>query len=615
MRCMQAAARPGLFRTDFSFDRLRKAHVLVEDPSRPPTMLGEIGQDEELSKIESNIRSAALICYFISSNYGDVAGTGVALCYSGTKISFRIEHYVQPPIALTGWKMDAFLDMCESTAEFLHRAKFYYNDAEYPTQVMLTLVRLDGEKMLSVDSDFETRETREGDHCYTVRSNDTVLGSSRPEDIINGPELSGELGSSWLELYLLSKLAWRLDMLGLQIEYDLVGSCRVISVLYHFLPVFSHLAMNEKFTAFACDGFNLSGEVNGSAISITSAGIPGEGLDVKNRVMSMGFSAVLAMWCSWLSTPNTSIQRQGGQGKLHQELIFLMNMKDFNIRTKMDNLEACLSLLLATAFSDSEYYKERVQLYSDVLLRDELKQSISVLYQTNIPKDLAEAFTDPTTDDSEYTHFAGVTHGLPMHRESISGELCVSKKGWSPEPCCATRKMIKRFGVRVTVEDGKLKSSKGWEIFSNALRCISGVTVFGCGVNMNYQNRHYHTAQDAIANGLLSGFFTPGAALWMLNLLSEGLVAVNRSNSNCIAECAAKVDSDGVKITVPLPPKVTNKLRYITEGSRLLTMVNESRKGVEVSTNASGTYQWHAVDKVDVQGMRQFKIVHRNSTG
>lgn len=614
---MHADARPGAIRTEFCFNLLREAYSFIEEPSRSQPMFREIGHDELLCKYEDN-GVATLSCYFISNTEGDAAGTGIAACYSGVAISKKLECYVQPPIPLSGWKVTAFLDMCESTAEFLHRTKFYYNNKEYPTQVMLTLVKLEADKLLSVDSDFVTRESREGDHCYTILSKNSVLGSTRPEDIVNGPKLSGELGDSWLELYLMSKLAWRLDMLGLEVEYNLADSCRAISVFLHFVPVFLRFAINQKMTAFAGNGFNLSGEVNGSEISIRNLGERGERLDIKNRVMSMGFSAVLAMWCSWLSNDTTRFSRRLTQAKLHEELITLGDMKDLNVRTKYDDIEACLSLLLSVAYPNVECYKERVLLYGDLLVRDKLKRSITDVYKVKIPTDLCENEDPALEEDTEYDHFAGATQGLALFNGSIAGETCVPKKGWSPQSLCQTRKMFWEGGViyRVTVVDGQLRSNRGLGLFFSAIKCVTGVTILGNGFTMNYQERHCHTSQDAIVNALLCGSFGAGPAKWMLHILSEGLIKVDRANSNCIAECATDFGIDGVKIRVPLPPKVANELSYVTDGMRVLTMVSVSAKAVEVSTTAAtGRYSWDALRGVDVTGMEQFRIVHRSATG
>lgn len=87
-------------------------------------MNGEVGHDNGLRDYRDNVTLAALTTYFISNTGGDVAGTGAAVCYSGKAIRSNMDCYGQPPVHLTDWKKKAFLDMCESTAEFLHRAKF-----------------------------------------------------------------------------------------------------------------------------------------------------------------------------------------------------------------------------------------------------------------------------------------------------------------------------------------------------------------------------------------------------------------------------------------------------------------------------------------------------------
>lgn len=485
---------------------------------------------------------------------------------------------------------------------------------------MLTPVRLQDGQILSVDSDFETRPTREGDYVYTIKSNNSALGSSRPRDIVNGPEVSVEGDDAWLQLYLLSKLAWRLDMLGLTVEYNLTGTCRVISVFYHFLPVYMTLAQDQKLIAFGGDGFCIAAKVNGSDVLMKSEGERGEGLQLVNRVHSMGFSAVLAMWRSWLSRSTTRTPGRIGTGKLHTELIALGDMGAFNISAKYSDTEACLSLLLSVVYPQIEYYKQRVRLYTDVLVCAKLKESISTVYDVDVAAQLGEIGGLPVGDDledTEYDHFAGVTQSLARFTGSIAGETCFPKKEWSPQSLCSPRRVFVVNGVthRVTVSKGKLQSDRGFTLLCNAMKCITGLTILGNGVTLQHEGRLYNDSNRAIVNGLLSGYFGAKPGLWMLNLLSEGLVKVDITNSNSIAQCATNVGTDGVIIDVGLPPKIADKLAYVTEdGTKRLTMVSAYEKAVEVITSPSGTYSWKAVDNVDVSQMEQFTMVHRRAT-
>lgn len=71
-------------------------------------------------------------------------------------------------------------------------------------------------------------------------------------------------------------------------------------------------------------------------------------------------------------------------------MMSLGDMEDFNIRTKYDNIEDEFKCATSNCFPDTEYYRERVQQFSNVLLRDDLKQSLSELHNVGSPKDLVD---------------------------------------------------------------------------------------------------------------------------------------------------------------------------------------------------------------------------------
>lgn len=216
-----------------SFDRLREACDLVEDPSRPPTVFGEIGQDEGFSKVEANLRVTALMCYFISQNRGDAAGTGVASCHSGVKISSQLDNYMQSPTALTGWKK------CFPEYVRVH----YWVSA--PRQVLLQWWEisytsnanpglLGRRKMLSADSDFGTHETWEGDHLL---HHIIDVRCARFKWAWGHRQWTRTIRRTWQLVVgtvraIEASLEARYSMLGSELEYDFEESCCVISVLY-----------------------------------------------------------------------------------------------------------------------------------------------------------------------------------------------------------------------------------------------------------------------------------------------------------------------------------------------------------------------------------------------
>lgn len=225
-----------------------------------------------------------------------------------------------PPIQLNGWKETAFLDMCESTAEFLHRAKVYYNGTEYPTQ-------------------------------------------------------------------------------------------------------------------------------SGQRVMLKSVGGRGMGLNVLNRVLSMAFSTVLAMWRSWLINESTRITGSDNlPSRLHRELVVLGNMRALKVEPKHSELEAYMSMLLAIVYPGIEYYKDKVFLYADVIAADLVKMDMSQIYGVAVEQQLqalgiydGHADDEGDSDDDGFDHYAGVMQSLEFYTGTVPGESCIAKKGWAPEALITPR--------------------------------------------------------------------------------------------------------------------------------------------------------------------------------
>lgn len=160
-----------------------------------------------------------------------------------------------------------------------------------------------------------------------------------------------------------------------------------------------------------------------------------------------------------------------------------------------------------------------------------------------------------------------------------------------------------------------MQSSRRMALISSMARCITAIFILGNGITVTYQPRGQNNVTYTIVNNLLSGLFGAKPALWMLNMLSEGFVKVDKSSSTSIAEVATNTGPDGVTIDVSLPPKILDKIAYVTEdGTQLFSLVSGSMNAVRVTVNSSGKYSWEARRRLDLNNMKQFKIKHKCGT-